>query len=162
MNRRIMLVGPTGSGKTSLANVLNQTARPLRRGQDVIYGTHTIDTPGAYMENAKMRKYLIMLAQTASQVLLLVDQASPHIDYPPGFSKVFTCPVLGVITKTDLMPQNMKLCQRQLQQAGVLAPYIKFSIYDYQAQARLLAGLTLSREGRTHEIRYGDGATRPI
>ncbi|WP_430108465.1 EutP/PduV family microcompartment system protein [Paenibacillus sp. B1-33] len=51
MKKRIMLIGPTDCGKTTLANALDGTDRPLRRTQDIIYGPKTIDTPGAYIEN---------------------------------------------------------------------------------------------------------------
>lgn len=130
MKKRIMIVGPTQSGKSSLANVLNDSTRPLKKTQDVIYGKNTIDTPGSYIENALMYKYLISTAQTASHVLILVDQSRPIEVYPPGFAKSFTCPVIGVITKLDLASQNAKVCVQQLKRIGVLEPYFWISLKD--------------------------------
>lgn len=128
MKKRIMIIGPGQSGKSSLSNVLNESGRPLKKTQDVIYGKHTIDTPGAYIENSSMYKYLIATAQTASCVLLLVDQSRPVEVYPPGFAKTFTCPVLGVITKVDLVPGNEEWSRRQLQKVGVYEPYFPISL----------------------------------
>lgn len=130
MKKRIMVVGPTQAGKSTLVNVLNNAARPLKKTQDVIYGKNTIDTPGSYIENASMYKYLIATAQTASHVLILID-ASRLIDvYPPGFAKTFTCPVIGVITKIDLALENTNLCMQQLQRIGVTEPYFWISLKD--------------------------------
>lgn len=137
MKKRIMIVGPTQSGKSTLANFLNDANRPLKKTQDVIYGKNTIDTPGSYIENASMYKYLIATAQAASQVLILVDQSRPIEVYPPGFAKTFTCPVIGVITKPDLAPQNEQLCRQQLKRIGVLEPYFRVSLLDNQGWADL-------------------------
>lgn len=130
MKKRIMIVGPTQAGKSTLANILNDADRPLKKTQDVIYGTHTIDTPGSYIENASMYRYLIATAQTASHVLLLLDSSRLIDVYPPGFAKTFTCPVAGVITKIDLAPENADLCRRKLQRIGISEPFFGVSIKD--------------------------------
>jgi ethanolamine utilization protein EutP len=126
--KRIMVIGPTNSGKTTLVNALNDYYGPLRKTQDIIYGKNTIDVPGSYIENTWMYKYIIAAAQDASHVLILVDQSRCTNVYSPGFSKVFRCPVIGVITKIDLMAENEDLCLQQLKQIGVLEPYYKISV----------------------------------
>lgn len=128
MKKRIMVIGPTQAGKSTLVNALNDTDRPLRKTQDVIYGKNTMDTPGSYIENASMYKYLIATAQTASHVLLLINAFSLIDVYPPCFAKTFTCPVIGVITKIDLAPGNLSLCRQQLQRIGVSEPYFWISL----------------------------------
>lgn len=131
MRKRIMIVGPTQAGKTTLAYLLNNTQGPLRKTQDVIYGKNTIDVPGSYIENPYMYRYLIATAQTASHILILVDQSRPVEVYPPGFAKTFTCPVIGVITKSDVVPENRKLCIQQLKRIGVKEPYYPISLSEY-------------------------------
>lgn len=131
MKKRIMIVGPTQSGKSTLANVLNDSLRPLKKTQDVIYGKNTIDTPGSYIETPYMYRYLIAMAQAASCILMLVDQSRPFAAYPPGFAKTFTCPVIGVVTKIDLAPQNANLSLQQLKRIGVLEPYFYISLKYY-------------------------------
>ncbi|AFM40577.1 ethanolamine utilization protein [Desulfosporosinus acidiphilus SJ4] len=130
MKKRIMIVGPTQAGKSTLANALNDSDRPLKKTQDVIYGKNTIDTPGSYIENASMYKYLIATAQTASHVLLLLDSSRMIDVYPPGFAKTFNCPVIGVITKTDAAPENIDLCTQKLLRIGVSEPYYRISCKD--------------------------------
>lgn len=125
--KRIMVIGPTKCGKTTLVNMLNDYDGPLRKTQDIIYGKNTIDVPGSYIENPWMYKHLIAAAQDASHVLILVDQSRNTNVYSPGFAKAFRCPVIGVITKIDLMVENEDLCLRQLKQIGIHAPYYKIS-----------------------------------
>ncbi|SDG44990.1 EutP/PduV family microcompartment system protein [Desulfosporosinus hippei] len=130
MKKRIMIVGPTQSGKSTLANVLNESSRPLKKTQDIIYGKNTIDTPSSYLENPSMYKYLIATAQTASHLLILVDQSKLLEVYPPAFAKSFNCPVLGVITKIDLAQEFADLSIQQLKRIGVKEPYFRISLKD--------------------------------
>jgi len=125
--KRIMIIGPTNCGKTTLANVLNDYTGPAKKTQDIIYGKNTIDVPGSYIENSWMYKHLIAAAQDASHILILVDP-SKHTDvYSPGFAKVFRCPVIGIINKVDLLGEKEEYCIRQLKQTGVSEPYFKIS-----------------------------------
>lgn len=126
--KRIMVVGPTRSGKTTLVNELNGFSGKLKKTQDIIYGQNTIDVPGSYIENRWMYKHLITISQDASHILLLMDQSKSDTVYPPRFAQSFRCPVIGVISKGDLMVDNWEFCCKQLQQAGVLQPYYKVSV----------------------------------
>jgi ethanolamine utilization protein EutP len=126
--KRIMVIGPSNCGKTTLVNALNDDERPTRKTQNIIYGKYTIDVPGSYIENSWMYKYIISAVQDASHVLILVDQSNCKEVYSPGFARVFRCPVIGVITKIDLMPENEEMCNRQLTQIGVPNPYYKISV----------------------------------
>jgi len=130
MKKRMMIVGPTQSGKSTLANSLNDSTRLLKKTQDVIYGKNTMDTPGSYIENPFMYKYLIATAQTASHVLMLIDQSRLIEVYPPGFAKSFNCPVIGVITKTDLAPEKANLSIQQLKRIGIIELYFWISLKD--------------------------------
>ena len=125
--KRVMVVGPTNCGKTSLAKALNDFEGPIRKTQDIIYGKNTIDVPGSYIENAWMYKHVIAAAQDASHVLMLVDQSKLADVYSPGFAKVFRCPVIGVVSKTDLMPENEEFCVRQLRLIGITEPFFRIS-----------------------------------
>lgn len=128
MRKRVMVIGPSKCGKTTLVNALNDYDGPLRKTQDIIYGKNTIDIPGSFIENSWMYKHLIAMAQQASHVLILVDQSRCINVYPPGFAKVFRCPVIGIITKVDLMEGNERLCIRQLKDIGILEPYFRISV----------------------------------
>lgn len=139
--KRIMVIGPGRSGKTTLVQALNEEQGNIRRTADMIYGKNTIDVPGSYIENAWMYKHIIAAAQDASHVLIVVDQSRCIPVYSPGFAKVFRCPVLGVITKSDLAPENEEECISQLKQIGVSEPYYKISFPDGAGLAELKEAL---------------------
>lgn len=136
--KRIMIIGASRCGKTTLAHLLNEDERSVKRTQDIIYGKHTIDIPSSYMENPWMYKHIIAAAQDASHVLLLVDQSNCTMVYPHGFAKVFQCPVIGVISKADLNPENEARCVQQLQMAGVTEPYYRLSAPNQIGFAELM------------------------
>ena len=114
-----MIAGPARSGKSALANSLNGEERPLKRTLDTSYRPRTLEVPSAYLENTWMYQHLIALAQDAWCILVLVDQENPQPLYSPGFAQIFRCPVVGVISKCDLAPQNRALVERQLAEIGV-------------------------------------------
>ena len=122
-----MVIGPANCGKTTLVNLLNNYDGKLRKTQDIIYGENTMDVPGAYIENAWMYRHIIAAAQDASHVLILVDQSKSVDYYSPGFAKVFRCPVIGVITKCDLMKENEENSIKQLKKMGIEEPYFKIN-----------------------------------
>lgn len=126
--KRIMVIGPTNCGKTTLVNALNDEKGRLRKTQNIIYGEHTMDVPASYIENPWLYNRIISAAQDASHILILVDQSHCIDVYSPGFAKVFTCPVIGVITKVDLNPENEKKCIRQLEKIGISQPYFKICV----------------------------------
>lgn len=125
--KRVMVIGPSRCGKTTLVNELNDYHGELKRTQDMIYGKNTIDVPGSYIENSWMYKHIIAAAQDASHVLILIDQSRCTDVYPHGFAKSFRCPVIGVITKCDLMEENKEICIKKLKLIGISEPYFHIS-----------------------------------
>lgn len=144
--KRIMVIGPKGCGKTTLVNFLNDYEGPLRRTQDTIYGKHTIDVPSAYIENAWMYKHMIALSQDAWCIILMIDQSRTHEVYSHGFARAFRCPVIGVISKCDLQPENREVCERQLQMTGVRRPYHDICVEKGIGTEELKSYLTKLRE----------------
>ena len=141
--KRIMLIGAGGSGKTSLANVLNGIEGPARRTQNMVYGEKTLDVPGVYLESPWMHKHMIAAAQDASHVLMLVRQSSCRESYPPGFAKAFRVPVIGVITGSGEKPENDGWCIRQLRKTGVLGPCFHINLRDKTGLCELMEALYL-------------------
>ena len=127
--KRIMVIRPERDVvKQPLSIPSTIMTGPLRRTQDTIYGRETIDVPSAYIENAWMYKHMIALAQDAWCILLLLDQSRTAEVYSHGFARAFHCPVIGVISKCDLMPENREICERQLEKTGVRQPYFAVSV----------------------------------
>lgn len=127
--KRIMILGSRESGKSTLANYLNDLDTVPKRTPHMVYGKNTLDIPGSYLESPWMHKHLIAAQQDAFCVLMLCDPQAAKRSYPPGFAKVFRIPVIGVITKSDLGPSGIERCRAELRSAGVSEPYYEISAH---------------------------------
>lgn len=149
--KRIMILGARESGKTLLANYLNGIGTPPKRTPHMVYGKHTLDVPGSYVESNDMHKHLIAAQQDAYCMLMLCDPTAHKRSYPPGFSKVFRIPVLGVITKADLGRDGMDNAYAELEAAGVQKPYYEISVQTGQGMDALVQRIEEIRTERTRE-----------
>ena len=48
--KRVMIVGPTGSGKTSLLKALGIWDQDVRKTEAVSFGDDAVDTPGEFFD----------------------------------------------------------------------------------------------------------------
>lgn len=128
MKRHIMIIGPISSGKSTVANWLNGTNRPLKKTQDVIYGSNTIDVPAAYLENDWMYRYLFSISQTAGKLVCIADGKQEINVYPPNFVKAFNCPSIGLI-KTPATEKEVQKASEYLIAAGINEWYV-FDVED--------------------------------
>lgn len=128
--KRIMIIGPRKSGKSTLAHKINDEKGTINKSQDVIYGKETIEVPGAYLESSWMYKHIIALSQDASHILFLIDESQDKRSYSPGFAKAFSCPVYGVIIKGPETKSKREESIKIFKEAGVTAPYFILSLND--------------------------------
>lgn len=135
--KRIMIIGPSRSGKTSLANVLEEEARPLKRTHDTIYRKRTLEIPSAYLENTWMYSHLIALAQDAWCILMLVDQSQETDIYSPGFATAFRVPIVGVISKCDLAPEKRAQAEDALARIGAASAIFAVSAVTLEGMDQL-------------------------
>ena len=149
------MIGPTGSGTTTLCHAINECDGLPRKTQDMIFGKYTIDVPGSYLDNPWMYKHLISAAQNyASQIVMLVDAAGMKEVYSPGFAKVFNCPVTGVVTKCGKEGINIQKCEEQLKKIGVGKPWFYISSHDDEVGIEELKNylFSLALDGGENEI----------
>lgn len=98
----IMLIGKTGSGKTSFCQVINDCELNYKKTQAIEVFNKVIDTPGEYLENRRLYKALLVTAVDADLIILLQDCTDRQCMFPPGFATMFNKPVIGMVTKIDL------------------------------------------------------------
>lgn len=124
--KKIILMGETGSGKTTLSQFLKNEKIAYHKTQQVYESEQVIDTPGEFMENRYYYNALVSSAQEADVVGFI--QSVEHIQsyFPPSFSSRFTVPVVGIITKVELAKSEEELEQarRFLELAGVSQIFI--------------------------------------
>ncbi|MBO0454788.1 MULTISPECIES: EutP/PduV family microcompartment system protein [Enterococcus] len=118
--KRVIFIGETGSGKTTLMQILNDWEIKYHKTQQVYFTDNVIDTPGEFMENRFYYNALVSSAVEADCIALVQSIASKQNYFPPCFSSRFTKPMIGIITKTDLehSPAEFELAQKRLRLAG--------------------------------------------
>jgi len=119
---KVMLVGPVGAGKSTLLEALKGTRNAPVKTQAVVYDVNGVDTPGEYLENPRMYRYIIALAQEVECVLLLQDGSAGVRHYPPGFASSIAARVAGVVSKADKSDCDVERATSILREAGVMGP----------------------------------------
>lgn len=114
---KIMMIGPVGSGKTSLKQRFLGKELNYEKTQAVEFTGNTIDTPGEYIENKRLLHALITTGTDADVVILVQDPTADEHYYSPSQTGMFHCEVVGVVTKIDLASEE------QIDQAKSILKY---------------------------------------
>ncbi len=115
---KIMLIGRTGSGTTTLTQKLNDEIVSYKKTQAVSYKSKIIDTPGEYVENKMFYKSLLVLSADAKTIILIQAANDEDTLFPPRFSTMFPRKdIIGIVTKADINP-NTARSERILFEAG--------------------------------------------
>lgn len=120
--KKIMMVGKTGCGKTTLSQRLTGSEIQYQKTQSVqVIGSDIVDTPGEYLEQKQFYRALIVSAVEADVILLLFSAVDGQSMFSPRMSSMFCGKrVIGVITKTDLCSsrESINYGQEILKMAG--------------------------------------------
>lgn len=118
--KKVIFIGQSGCGKTTLCQKLSEQAIHYRKTQAVEHYGISIDTPGEYLENRRFYNALIMTAVDARIIALVVDPTAHYRALPPGFGGIFgRKKIIGIITKIQqVMPKRLEEAKRELRQAG--------------------------------------------
>ncbi len=99
--KKMMLIGKTYSGKTTLCQNINSLNISYKKTQSVEFYGNIIDTPGEYIENKRYYKALIVTSVDVDVIALVQDITDESNLFPPEFASIFSKPVIGIITKID-------------------------------------------------------------
>ncbi|MCM1991226.1 EutP/PduV family microcompartment system protein [Oceanirhabdus seepicola] len=119
--KRLILIGKSGCGKTTLTQVLHDENIDYKKTQAIEYTKNIIDTPGEYIENRALYRALIVSSADCDIIALIQDCSQEESIFPPNFASIFAKPVIGIITKTDLCDdqKNYEKATNFLKIAGV-------------------------------------------
>jgi len=117
--KKIMLIGESGCGKTTLIQKLLQMELKQIKTQTIEFCSNLIDTPGEYVESRHFYSALLITSIDCDIVLLLQDSTKNTCIFPPNFAIMFNKQVVGVITKIDKKTTFINTAKDCLLNAGV-------------------------------------------
>lgn len=126
--KRMLLIGRTGHGKTTLVQAVNRLEAIHRKTQTLEFHPNMVDTPGEYLENRQFYRALIVTSVECDIIALVQSCDAEDCIFPPGFASIFTKPVIGIVTKADsefCMEDNAVM---HLERSGAKEIYITSSV----------------------------------
>lgn len=99
--RKIIFIGRSESGKTTLTQALKGETITYKKTQYVNNYDVIIDTPGEYAETKTLGGALAVYSYEADVVGLLLSATEPYSLYPPCVCSVCNREVVGIVTKID-------------------------------------------------------------
>ena len=117
---RVVVIGSTGSGKTSLLSALRFIEGVVKKTEMVQYSDAAIDTPGELLDACRFGQ-IIESTRKARLALFVMDSSRPS-SYPPGLGSAMNVKLirLGVITKIDKSTKEQRIkATKALKEAGI-------------------------------------------
>ena len=99
--KRLLLVGRSGAGKTTLSQALRGEAIHYHKTQGMAFNDCLIDSPGEYAENHEFGAALALYSYEADVVGLLIAADDEYSLFPPNITCLVNREMIGIVTKTD-------------------------------------------------------------
>ncbi len=99
--KKLILIGRSGVGKTTLTQALRGEKPHYYKTQYVNYGDFLIDTPGEYAENHDLGAALCLYSYEADVVALLIAADEQYSLFPPNITCMVNREVIGIVTKKN-------------------------------------------------------------
>lgn len=116
--KKIILMGRSECGKTSLTQALRGEHITYKKTQYVNHYDVIIDTPGEYAENKFLGRALALYAYEADVVGLLLSATEAYSLYSPNITNMANREVIGIVTKIDEEGARPDRAERWLRLAG--------------------------------------------
>lgn len=117
--KKMMFVGESFSGKSSLIRLLSAEQYHPRRGMAVEYHGPFINTPGEFLENRRFYQALITSSTDCDILAFVQDATRTSSLFPPLFASMFNRRVVGIVSKVDHSSANIERARKFLANAGV-------------------------------------------
>ena len=116
--RKIILMGRSGCGKTTLTQALKGEHIQYRKTQYINYFDVIIDTPGEYIQTKNLGHALALYAYEADVVGILLSATEPYSLYSPNITCMVNREVIGIVTKIHDKNADRERAKRWLLLAG--------------------------------------------
>ena len=99
--KKLLLIGRSGCGKTSLTQALRGESVHYQKTQSMTFDDFLIDSPGEYAENHDLGAALCLYSYEADVVALLIAADDDYSLFPPCITCMVNREVVGIVTKID-------------------------------------------------------------
>ena len=118
MKNKVILIGRTGAGKTTLTQALNGEKIEYVKTQEIEREKLIFDTPGEYVETKNFGNALALYSYESDIVGLLLSATEPYSLYSPNITPMANRPVIGIVTEIDKAEARPDRAKQWLQLAG--------------------------------------------
>lgn len=127
--KKMILVGRSECGKTTLKQALQGDTITYHKTQYVNHYDVVIDTPGEYAETKGLGRALALYSYEADVVALLLNATEAFSLYPPSIAPQVNRPVIGIVTQIDRPNANVERAHEWLRLTGA-NPIFHVSSYN--------------------------------
>ena len=101
MKRKIMFMGRSGAGKTTLTQALYGEDIEYHKTQYVNYSKYIIDPPGEYIEDKQFGFALALYSYEVDVIGFILAANEPFSLYSPASTATATREVIGIVTQIN-------------------------------------------------------------
>ncbi len=116
---KVIFIGRSGAGKTTLTQALTGQGVHYAKTQDVKNGEFIIDTPGEYIQERHLGGAVAVFVYESDIVGLLMSANEPYSLFAPNIVSMCNREVIGIITGIDRPDANIPRVTNWLKQTGV-------------------------------------------
>ena len=116
--KKIILIGRSGAGKTTLTQAMKGEEIKYHKTQYVNYFECIIDTPGEYAQTHELGYALALYSYEADVVGLLLSATEPYSLYPPNITCMVNREGVGIVTQINEPKADPERAARWLRLSG--------------------------------------------
>lgn len=116
--RKIIFMGRTGCGKTTLTQKMQNLPTDYHKTQYINYHDMIIDTPGEYAETKGLGAALALYSYEADVVGLMISATDEYSLFPPNITCLVNREVIGIVTKIDEYGAEPERAEKWLRLSG--------------------------------------------
>ena len=118
MKKKIMFMGRSGAGKTTLTQALYGEDIEYHKTQYVNYSEYIIDPPGEYIEDKQFGFALALYSYEVDVIGFILAANEPFSLYSPVSTATATREVIGIVTQINSPNADKNLAKEWLEIAG--------------------------------------------
>ena len=129
--KKLILMGRSGSGQTTLTQVLRGEKISYDKTQYIKFENTLIDTPGEYAQTHHLGRALALYSYEADMVGLLISATEDYSLFPPCVTCMVNREVIGVVTKAQKEGAKPERAENWLRLSGCKKVFCIDSVTGY-------------------------------